>query len=52
VQILDGVRPTNTFGVRVDLIPGTQFRYAGGGTIVMQQLLEDADRHAVPRAGP
>ena len=41
VQILDGVRPTNTFGVRVDLIPGTQFRYAGGGTIVMQQLLED-----------
>lgn len=41
VQILDGVRPTNTFGVRVDLVPGTQFRYAGGGTIVMQQLLED-----------
>jgi CubicO group peptidase (beta-lactamase class C family) len=41
VQILDGVRPTNTFGVRVDLIPGTQFRYAGGGTMVMQQLLED-----------
>lgn len=42
VQILDGVRPTNTFGVRVDLVPGTQFRYSGGGTIVMQQLLEDA----------
>jgi CubicO group peptidase (beta-lactamase class C family) len=41
LQILDGVRPTNTFGVRVDLVPGTQFRYAGGGTIVMQQLLED-----------
>ncbi|WP_371403545.1 beta-lactamase family protein [Kribbella sp. NBC_00662] len=41
VQILDGVRPTNTFGVRVDLVPGIQFRYAGGGTIVMQQLLED-----------
>jgi len=41
VQILDGVRPTNTFGVRVDLVPGTQFRYAGGGTIVIQQLLED-----------
>jgi len=41
VQILDGVRPANTFGVRVDLVPGTQFRYAGGGTIVLQQLLED-----------
>jgi CubicO group peptidase (beta-lactamase class C family) len=41
LQILDGVRPTNTFGVRVDTIPGTQFRYSGGGTVVMQQLLED-----------
>jgi len=40
-QILDGVSPTNTFGVRVDTVPGTQFRYAGGGTIVLQQLLED-----------
>jgi CubicO group peptidase (beta-lactamase class C family) len=27
VQILDGVAPTNTFGVRVDTVPGTQFRY-------------------------
>lgn len=40
-QVLDGVRPTNTFGVRVDTVPGTQFRYSGGGTVVMQQLLED-----------
>jgi CubicO group peptidase (beta-lactamase class C family) len=40
-QILDGVPPTNTFGVRVDTVPGTQFRYAGGGTLVVQQLLED-----------
>jgi CubicO group peptidase (beta-lactamase class C family) len=41
VQILDGTPPTNTFGVRVDIVPGTQFRYAGGGTVVLQQLLED-----------
>jgi CubicO group peptidase (beta-lactamase class C family) len=40
-QILDGMFPTNTFGVRIDTIPGTQFRYSGGGTIVLQQLLED-----------
>jgi CubicO group peptidase (beta-lactamase class C family) len=40
-QILDGTAPTNTFGVRVDIVPGTQFRYAGGGTVVLQQLLED-----------
>ncbi|MFI5734094.1 serine hydrolase domain-containing protein [Kribbella sp. NPDC051587] len=40
-QILDGVPPANTHGVRVDTVPGTQFRYAGGGTLVVQQLLED-----------
>lgn len=41
IQILDGVRPANTAGVRVDTVPATQFRYSGGGTMVMQQLLED-----------
>lgn len=41
VQILDGLPPANTSAVRVDLVPGTQFRYSGGGTLVLQQLLED-----------
>lgn len=41
VEILNGAHPANTFGVRVDAVPGTQFRYSGGGTLVMQQLLED-----------
>ena len=41
VAVLDGVKPANTFGVRVDTVPGLQFRYSGGGTMVMQQLLED-----------
>ncbi|MGZ0150814.1 serine hydrolase domain-containing protein [Kribbella sp. WER1] len=41
VQILDGTRPATNIGVRVDLVPGTQFRYSGGGTTVLQQLLED-----------
>ncbi len=40
-QVLDGVGPTNTFGVRVDTVPGVQFRYSGGGILVVQQLLED-----------
>jgi CubicO group peptidase (beta-lactamase class C family) len=44
IQILDGSRPANTFGVRVDTVPGAQFRYSGGGTLVMQQLLEDVTR--------
>jgi CubicO group peptidase (beta-lactamase class C family) len=44
VEILTGVHPANTFGVRVDSIPGAQFRYSGGGTLAMQQLLEDVTR--------
>jgi CubicO group peptidase (beta-lactamase class C family) len=48
VEILEGVHPANTFGVRVDTIPGAQFRYSGGGTLAMQQLLEDVTRTPFP----
>jgi CubicO group peptidase (beta-lactamase class C family) len=41
LQILTGSSPANTPGVRVDTFPGAQFRYAGGGTVVLQQVLED-----------
>jgi CubicO group peptidase (beta-lactamase class C family) len=41
VQILRGMHPANTYDVRVDTVPGTQFRYSGGGTLAMQLLLED-----------
>jgi CubicO group peptidase (beta-lactamase class C family) len=40
-QILDGERPANTAAVRVDLTPGTQYRYSGGGTTIAQQALAD-----------
>jgi len=40
-QVLDGAPPANTGPVRVNAIPGTQFRYSGGGTTVVQQLLMD-----------
>ena len=40
-QVLSGVSPANTEGVRVDIVPGVQFRYSGGGTTVMQLLLEE-----------
>jgi len=42
VQVLTGTAPANTGAVRVDLVPGTQVRYSGGGTVVMQLLLEEA----------
>lgn len=40
-QILDGVPPANTGPVRVDFVPGTRWRYSGGGYTVMQQLILD-----------
>lgn len=40
-QILDGEPPANTEPVRVSAYPGTINRYSGGGTTIVQQLLED-----------
>ena len=41
LQVLNGEPPSNTPPVYVDSIPGTHFRYSGGGTCIVQQLLED-----------
>ncbi|MEO6005798.1 MAG: serine hydrolase [Opitutus sp.] len=40
-QMLDGERPANSGAIRVDLKPGTQERYSGGGYVVMHQLVRD-----------
>jgi CubicO group peptidase (beta-lactamase class C family) len=40
-QVLDGAPPANTPPIRVDLAPGTKFRYSGGGITIMQQALVD-----------
>jgi len=40
-QVLDGSGPANTLAIRVDVVPGTIFRYSGGGYTVMQQLMID-----------
>lgn len=42
VQFLDGVKPANTVPIRVNTVPGTAWRYSGGGFSVMQQLVVDA----------
>ncbi|MBI4907041.1 MAG: beta-lactamase family protein [Acidobacteria bacterium] len=41
VQILNGEKPANTAAIRVDVKPGSLYRYSGGGYTVMQQLLID-----------
>jgi CubicO group peptidase (beta-lactamase class C family) len=40
-QILDGVKPANTPAVRVDLVPGSTFRYSGGGYTVAQLMMTE-----------
>src|SRR5215207_4457534 len=40
-DVLDGRRPANSDPIRVSALPGTIFRYSGGGTTIVQQVLED-----------
>ena len=40
-EILDGIPPANSEPVRVDIEPGSQGSYSGGGYTVMQQLCTD-----------
>jgi CubicO group peptidase (beta-lactamase class C family) len=49
VEVLDGAKPANTAAIRVDTVPGTQWRYSGGGYTVMQQLLIDVARKPFPQ---
>lgn len=47
-QILDGVPPANTQAVVVDWLPGTQFRYSGGGTTIAHLLVADVTGQPFP----
>lgn len=40
-QILDGTKPANTAPVRVDLLPGSTYRYSGGGYTVAQLMMTE-----------
>ena len=48
VQIFNGEKPANTAPIRVDLIPGTQARYSGGGITIEQQLMMDVTGKPFP----
>jgi len=47
-QILDGTGPANTPAVRVDVAPGTIWRYSGGGMTVAQLLMTDVTGESFP----
>jgi CubicO group peptidase (beta-lactamase class C family) len=48
VEILDGKKPSNTPAIRVDTVPGTTWRYSGGGYTIMQQLMLDMTGKSFP----
>jgi CubicO group peptidase (beta-lactamase class C family) len=48
VQVLDGTPPSNTPPVFVDLMPGLQPRYSGGGTSIAQLAATDLTGIAFP----
>jgi CubicO group peptidase (beta-lactamase class C family) len=48
VQVLDGRKPANSDAVRVDVVPGSIYRYSGGGFTVAQQLLIDVTGRPFP----
>jgi CubicO group peptidase (beta-lactamase class C family) len=47
-QVLDGASPANTGAVRVNLAPGTEFRYSGGGYTVAQLAMTDVTGQPFP----
>lgn len=40
-QVLNGLPPANSPPVRVDTVPGSRWKYSGGGYTVMQLMMED-----------
>ena len=47
-QVLEGAFPANTDAVVVDIQPGTQMRYSGGGTTLAQLTLQDEANEPLP----
>jgi len=48
-QILDGTPPANNSPVRVETLPGTRYRYSGGGYVLAQAAVEDVSGQSASR---
>lgn len=48
LQVLDGVAPANSESVRVEAIPGTEWKYSGGGYSVVQLMMTEASGKLFP----
>jgi CubicO group peptidase (beta-lactamase class C family) len=49
VQILNGEKPANNDPIRVDVVPGTMWRYSGGGYVILQLLMTDVTGEPFPK---
>ena len=47
LDVLEGRPPSNSDSIRVDKVPGESFRYSGGGTTILQLLIEDVTGRAL-----
>jgi len=47
-QVLNGERPASSAPVRVDTLPGLQFRYSSGGICIVQQVVMDVTGQPFP----
>lgn len=47
-QVLDGERPANSPAIRVDVVPGSIYRYSGGGYVILQQAVIDVTGQTYP----
>jgi CubicO group peptidase (beta-lactamase class C family) len=49
LQVLNGEKPANSAPVRVDVLPGSRWRYSGGGISVAQLLVMDVTGKSFPQ---
>ncbi|MBC3872462.1 beta-lactamase family protein [Undibacterium sp. LX15W] len=49
LAVLDGKAPANSDPVRVESIPGTGWRYSGGGYSIIQLLMTEASKQSFPQ---
>lgn len=49
LQVLNGEKPANSAAVRVDVVPGSLWRYSGGGISVAQLLMMDVTGKQFPQ---
>ncbi len=48
LQVLNGEKPANSPAVTIDFIPGSHYRYSGGGYAIIQQILTDVTGKPFP----